>query len=494
MKTYLKRALPLPAVLAGCALTSLPSPALAAQAQDQVSPPYPPLADGDGHVTNRYATARWAENWTDLSDPARRSSPIDGLKHIALSDDVYVSFSGEVRARMNFTSNPGLKEGEHQRQDILRVVGGADVHVGSHLRFFGEVAHASTTGHNVGTPAANAANDLVLQQAFAEATAQIGPADMGLRYGRQEFFDGSNLLVAQRDNNAIPYTLNGVRAWARLSKARIDAFDLKPTKYGSEALGDDHIDHDVRFSGVTAGFTVPKSALGSSELFVDPFLWRLRQRSVTWLDSTAREERNYAGAHVWGKVGEAKLDWVVDYQWGAYGNRDIRAWQAMFNQTVATGLGEFLPQAGFAFNYASGGGGKTADISAPGPLRNAISPYGANTPFAHHLFLSATNIVALAPKIEIRPAGNVRVQAEYEFVWRDNVHDAIYRSSARALSGTANNQARKTGELPRVQLQWAITPRISLTSRYEHVFAGPGLTKAGYGDSDFLATWVSLRF
>lgn len=493
MKRKLRNSRSFSAALLGCALCALSAPALA-QPLDQDSPPYPPLADGDGHVTNRYATARWVENWTELADPERCDDPLDRLKHIALSDDVYLSMSGEIRLRSNFTSNPGLKKGEHQRQDIVRVVAGADLHVGEHLRFFGELGHASSTGHNIGSPAANQENDLVVQQAFAEASAAIGGVDLGIRYGRQEFFDGPKLLVSQLDNNAIPYTLNGVRAWARLSHARIDAFDLEPTSYGTRALGDDDINHDMRFSGVTLGLALPKSTLGSSELFVDPFLWRVRQRSITWLDTAAREERFYAGAHIWGNAGPVKLDWAIDHQWGRFGNRGIRAWQVLLNQTVATGLGKLVPTAGFAFNYASGGGARVNDPGDPGPLRNALTPHGTNTPISHHLFLTPTNLVTVAPKVEIRPARNVRVLAEYEFVWRDSVHDAIYRSNGRALAGTADVTARKTGELPRVQVQWSITPRISIVGRYEHVFAGGALKQAGYGDSDFLASWISLRF
>jgi hypothetical protein len=45
-----------------------------------------------------------------------------------------------------------------------------------------------------------------------------------------------------------------------------------------------------------------------------------------------------------------------------------------------------------------------------------------------------------------------------------------------------------------VQLVWNIAPRLTFTARYEHLAAGPSLTKAGYKSSDFLAGWISLRF
>jgi hypothetical protein len=49
-------------------------------------------------------------------------------------------------------------------------------------------------------------------------------------------------------------------------------------------------------------------------------------------------------------------------------------------------------------------------------------------------------------------------------------------------------------DLIRAQAVWAVTPRISLTGRYEHMMVKDALSNAGYKNSDFLAGWVSLRF
>ncbi|MGJ3629756.1 alginate export family protein [Sphingomonas sp. MMS24-JH45] len=111
-----------------------------------------------------------------------------------------------------------------------------------------------------------------MQQAFAEVSGAVGQVDLGARWGRQEFTDGPNLLVSQRDNNTIRYTLNGWRAWARLPTMRADVFDLKPTQYGDLGTDDDVIDPARRFSGVTLGFVVPKDWFGGSKLYVDPLL------------------------------------------------------------------------------------------------------------------------------------------------------------------------------------------------------------------------------
>lgn len=496
---------PLLAAVVGCAFaaTSAQAHAQSKDASSQASTPassptkssstpYPTGADGDGRVTNAYSTARWAEDWKSSANTRNTNDPLDRLKYIPLAadGDVYLTLSGEARLRTNYTSNPGLVEGEHQRQDIVRLTGGADLHLGEHVRFYGEVSHASSSGYNIGTPTSSQDNDLVLEQGFVEVTGRLAGLDLGARYGRQMFYDGSKLLVSQRDNNAIHFTQNGLRVWARGKDARIDLFDFSPTSYGREGTGDDDTDKGIRFTGATLGFVVPKTTFGGSKLYVDPFFWRLRRHEANWVTASGREERFYTGAHVWGDAGPINVDWTVDRQTGTFDGREIDAWQVFLDQNVALGSGKNAPRLGFTFDYASGGGGN----SDTGKLQNAISPHGANTPFSHHLFLTATNLVETAPTLSLRPTKSVKVLAEYAFAWRANTQDAIYRANGRALAGTELSTASKTAELPRLQVQWTITPRISITGRYEHVFAGPALKQAGYGDSDFLASWISFRF
>ncbi|HCW61329.1 MAG TPA: hypothetical protein DHB48_10080 [Sphingobium sp.] len=45
----------------------------------------------------------------------------------------------------------------------------------------------------------------------------------------------------------------------------------------------------------------------------------------------------------------------------------------------------------------------------------------------------------------------------------------------------------RTSDVPRLQEVWSLTPRLSLTGRYEHLAAGPASAKAGYASSDFVA-------
>ena len=486
--------------------TALLTLATAVQAQTSVAPTesgqtrnpamptvtsYPSAAAGDGATTNGFNLSRWAEDWRVMRDPAKRDDVLDRLKFLPLDGDgdVYLTLSGELRLRVNHTTNPNLREVRAQRQDINRIVGGADLHVGPHFRAFAEIAHGGISGVELGAPAATLRNDLVLQQAFVEGNAEIEGVAVGVRYGRQEFTDGPNLLVSQRDNNTIRYTLNGVRAWARGSRVRADLFDLKPTQYGDLGTDDDVSDPARRFSGVTLGFAAPTGWFGGSKLYVDPFFWRRRNTVGAWGGRIGPATRYFAGVHAWGDAGPLTIDWTVNHQYGTYINQDIDAWQVFLAQTWRIGKAKTAPRVGFHVDYASGGGGY-----GDGKLRDAYAPFGNNIYYSYGLFLTPSNLIAVAPNVTVSPLRSVRVTAEYQLTWRDSTTDAVYRANGQPFAGTQLIRDAKIGDVARLQAIWSITPRLSFTGRYEHLAAGPSLTRAGFKSSDFLAGWLSFRF
>jgi len=483
-----------PAVPAGPANQRSTAPSEAGSTRNPANPvvtAHPSAAAGDGASVGGYNLSRWAEDWRAMRDPAKRDDPIDRLKFLPLDDDgdVYLTLSGEARLRVNMTSNPNLREAPHQRQDIRRLFAGADLHVGPHLRLYGEVAHGGLTGRNLGVPAATLRNELVFQQYFADVTGDVGGVAVGARYGRQEFTDGPNLLVSQRDNNTIRYTLNGLRLWARTSRVRVDLFDFRPTAYGDLGTEDDIDDPARRFSGATLGLALPTRWLGGSKLYLDPFLWRRRNSIGAWGGRIGPAVRYYGGARLWGEAGPVTLDWSANHQWGTYINQDIDAWQVFLAQTYRIGAAPTAPRIGFHVDYASGGGGY-----GNGSLRNSYAPFGNNIYYSYQLYLTPSNLIAAAPNITVSPFRNVRLTGEYQFSWRDDVRDAVYRANGQPFAGTQNVRDAKIADLIRAQLVWTISPRLSFTGRYEHLSAGPSLTQAGFRSSDFLAGWISFRF
>ncbi|KQN72067.1 alginate export family protein [Sphingomonas sp. Leaf62] len=455
-----------------------------------VAQEYPSTGVGDGITAGGYNQSRWAEDWSKYRDPKKREDILDKLKYIPIAgDDVYLTLSGEFRARVNLTTNPNLRDREAQRQDIFRVVGGADLHLGDHVRVYGEMAHAGMSGRNLGAKAGQLHNDLVVQQSFVDLKATVANVDVGVRYGRQTFADGPNLMVVPRDNNTIFFVYNGVRAWAKGDTIRGDVFDFKTTRLGVGGTRDDIVDDNRRFSGATAGFVLPKTFLGGSNLYFDPFVWRLRNSAAVWGGRTAEEVRKFYGLHLYGDTGPVNLDWTVNYQGGEFNNRSISAWLILMQQMYKVGKSKTAPRVGFHFDYASGGGSY-----GNGTLKTSLAPFGNNIYYSYQLYSTPTNLFAFAPSVQLQPTAKLRLAGEYQLSWRDSLNDAVYRANGQAFAGTQLGNSRKIADTIRFQAIYTVSPRVSLTARYEHLIAGPALTDANYKSSDFVAGWVSFRF
>ncbi len=486
------------AAVSAIAMAALPAtaqtvtPKAAAEPASPAATAYPASASGDGNTVGGYNQSRWAEDWRKYCDPAKRDDFIDALKCVKLTEDgkSYVTFSGELRTRMNITTNPNLREVQQQRQDIARIVGGADVHLGDHFRVFGELGRAELQGINLGTPAGNLRNQLAVQQLFAEVKGKVSGIDVGVRAGRQEFFDGPQLLTVGRDNNTLYFVLDGVRAYARGKDARVDIFDLNYVTYGQQGISDDKTNPDIRFTGATFGFRLSPKLFGGSKLYLDPFVWRLRNRRAVWGPTTALEERYFLGLHAYGDAGPVNIDWTVNNQRGTFGNRPISAWQAFVAQTYRLGKKPDAPRVGFHVDYGSGGGASQRS----GELQTTSGLLGNNIYYSYGLFLTPTNMLYAAPNVTVTPVRNLRVAAEYGFAWRPDEFDAVYRASGAAWAGTQNVRGKKVAEVARLQATWTITPRLSFVGRYEHFKADTVLQRANLKSSDFWAGWLSFRF
>ena len=448
---------------------------------------YPRQADGHGIKLGGYNVSRWAEDWRMMSDPAKRDDPLDRLKYLPLGPNGfgYVTLSGEVRVRSNMISNPSLLPSEYRRENLLRVFGGADVHVGP-LRFFGELAHGELGGHNYGAPAGKSRNDLIVQQAFGEISGTVAGIGLGARYGRQEFTDATAGLLSSRDDNNIHYPLSGLRLWAQNKSLRIGLFDFEMVKLGLDGAGDDKADPATRFSGVNAGLVL--SDTKSKKLFFDPFFWRERNDSIRWGNVTSREERYYLGARLWGSVEGLTFDWAVNHQHGNFDNRDINAWSAFVAQTYKVGSEGWEPKIGIHFDLGSGGG-----AFGKGTIRTSRAPTAGTIGYSYQGALHLINLFQASPNITVSPFEDVDVTTEYQRSWRLSDQDAVYRGAGTAYAGSQNVDGSHVGDAIRVQASWKLAARVSLIARYEYFMPGKILDTLGHANSSYLATWASLR-
>ncbi|WP_227698647.1 alginate export family protein [Sphingomonas hengshuiensis] len=449
---------------------------------------YPRQADGHGIKLSGYNTSRWAEDWRGMRDPKKRDDILDRLKYLPIDadGDAYVTLSGEMRLRTTLVSNPGLVDSPYRREDLLRLVGGADVHVGP-FRAYGELAHGGLAGVNYGTPAGKSRNTLIVQQAFGELGGPVGRATLGIRYGRQCFTDGSPQILAIRDDNSILFVEQGVRAWAQLSRFRVDMFDFHHVTLGTGGTGDDVADKSTRFSGVTGGIVLADSK--TRKLFLDPYAWRERNSKARWGSTTAREVRRHWGARLWGSLNDLTIDWTLDRQTGDFAGRDIDAWSAYIAQTYQLSRKGLAPKIGVHVDYGSGGGAYDK-----GALHNGRFVTGGAIAYSYQGALSPSNLVQISPNVTISPAKTLDLTTEYQRSYRATESDAVYKGNGTAYTGTQKIAGSHIGDAIRFQASWKIAPRVSLITRYEYFQPAGPLAKVKTTGSHYLSSWISLRF
>ena len=120
---------------------------------------------------------RQDEDWSALCDPARRMRWFDALKCVPLSASraAWLSLGGEVRERYEYTHHPLWGEDPQDKHGVFlqRYILHSDLHLGPHLRLFGQLYSALEDGR-AGPPSPSEENRLDLQQGFLDLSTPLG--------------------------------------------------------------------------------------------------------------------------------------------------------------------------------------------------------------------------------------------------------------------------------------------------------------------------------
>ena len=455
--------------------------------------PYPAAALGNGPRGGPYFIMRWAEDWSDLGKPdANRSDLFDPLKFLPLRQDgsVYLTLSGETRARLNFTTNPRLREARAEEQYLIRNVVGADLHLGPSFRAFGEVASLAAFG----SPGVDASpmqkNDLLVQQLFGEIVVPVGKTRISVRVGRQEFADGPPNIVHLRPAPNVYTSLDGVKFSVDTSRFRASLFDFKTVQLGRGAFDDPTNDRE-RFRGVSTSFVLPtfNAFGGKAKLFFDPLVWNHRNKDKRWGTTLATDDRNFYGARLWGAVGDATVDITALKQDGRFGDRKISAWGLFVNAGYLLNDGPWHPRVGAHFDYTSGGG-----AYGQGELNTFSFFYGSIPYFSWGNLIGPSNLMDISANIRATPLPKVSATLEYSMLRKANANDAIYTFLEAPMAGTQLVSSRKIGGLIKADIAWQASPHLIVSLKADFLSAGPALTRAGYASSTFFGPEIHFRF
>jgi len=429
------------------------------------------------------------ENYSNLSDPALRTTLIENLHYIPLGgqEQSYLSLGGEVREWYEFYSYPDFGEGPNVPNGYLlqRYLGHADLHLGSRLRFFGELGSYLEDGRKGGPRPQIDEARMVIQQAFVDfSLSQTEDSSLTLRVGRQEMELGSGRFVDVREGPNVRQSFEGLKLTGCTAGWRVDLFALKPIN-DLPGFFESRPFYHTSFWGAYATHRIPTIAGGH----VDLYYFGFRQLDSVYNQGAGRELRHTFGSRLFGQKGQWDYDEEAAYQFGSFGSGHIRAWTADTNTGYRWAGWNWKPHFDLRTDAASGDKNpKSPNLETFNPLFPILrySPGQEGT-------IAPANLVDVHPEVDLHPRRSLQVTFDSDFLWRESLYDGLYLPGPVLVVSGLKSHARYIGDKNGVEIDWFINPHVSYSIYYSNLLGGPFLRQSNLAhDVNYVATWIQL--
>ncbi|WP_225578747.1 alginate export family protein [Novacetimonas hansenii] len=456
----------------------------------------------------QYGIAPWAEDWSRLRNSTKHTDPFDVLKYIPLTPDgqVWISFSGETRLRNWFETRPNL--GTQKPNDSgrfgVRNLYGADLHIGSHLRFFGQLINADAGGWGGYGYGSTYRKRLDAQQAFVETRWNLLGAKTGFMFGRQQFLDAPSYMLYNRETPNVPLSWDGFRAYAIWKRIRIDGWDFVQTNDSQNKMFHDTENYSTRLYGFDTTWAPPDFRfLGERGYsFVDAFYigYKLSGSSGAIATqtgtATGSNTRNNFGVRWHGQAGPIEFSVGAVWQGGVFRYAKTNIARNVSAYAINSIVGYRVPKdrlhtfAGVQTDIYSGGN----DARKNGDIGTYISPFNPQTNYLDTTtYMTASNLISVAPLVRITPFKSVSLQVKFPLFWRDSTNDRVYKSSG-AYSFAGNFGGKFIGMAPQASLAWQINTHLSWTQYVSRFMTSRALNDAGGSSGTYYQSNFVFRF
>jgi hypothetical protein len=324
---------------------------------------------------------------------------------------------------------------------------------------------------------------LDLAQAFldVQVSGEEGPTAT-LRLGRQEMGYGATRWISNRDGVTVHHAFEGAKLIVRAKAWRVDAF---VTEYVSTEPGvfDDSRDPGRDFWGVYA--TRPLS--GGANL--DVYYLGLNRDGAHFAQGTANELRHSAGGRAWGKHGRFDYDVEPLVQWGSFGDGDIRAWAVESDTGWALAKAPPSPRLGLRANATSG------DRDPSNPDLETFNPLFPRGIYHQIVGLNGhVNFMDLQPTLSIPLGKRLTVTPDWDFIWRESLHDGVYGVAGNLLRPPGGSRARYVGSQASVVTIFRMNRHVTFVQIVTRAFPGPFLEETGPAEPTlFLSGWFAYK-
>jgi hypothetical protein len=424
---------------------------------------------------------RWNEDYRYLSAKSTVSA-YERLKYRPLNvgdQDGHLSFGGSVRSRANLFDNDrfGLQGGSDGAVWLQRFYGHADIHVGERFRVFVELSSHLADGSNQLQPGPFDRDDAALSQAFVDW--RFGGSR--LRLGRQEVGLGSARLMSARDGPNVRLSYDGLRLDHTFGDTQLLGFYLREVEV-RQGVFDNSSRSDDSIWGVNGTWAPGRG-------HVDVYYLGLKRKDSVYVQGEEDEIRHSVGTRLFGSVGG--WDWNLEalYQFGNFGDSDIRAW------TMASIVGyrfanvRWQPRLALSANVASG------DDDADDRRLGTFNPINPNLNyFEEAAILAPQNFFNIEPEISWVITPRLGMALDWNFFWRLEENDAVYVRGLNPLPGTADVKGHRVAHTPSISIDYQWSRQIKLDLSYSHFFARTVIRNAHGKDISFLKLQMQWTF
>lgn len=444
----------------------------------------PVLARGQ-YGSADYRIERWDEDYSYLNG-APKTDFFDPIKYISIGSDPdwYLSLGGQVRERYDYFNNSGFGAGRQDEDGfrLTRVLAHVDAHFGPSLRAFVQI-DAARVDDRIGGPRQGDADDIDLQQGFADLKLSIGDESSAVvRLGRQELIYGAQRLVSPNDWVNVRRTFDGAKVSFSFPNDALDVFATHPVIIDKPHLNSE--DEDAWFAGIYNVMALP-AILPGSHSKLDLYVLGLgRNRS----DTMPVDSQTYTvGARFHTTPGQWDFDIEADWQLGRLGSENINAWGLAAEAGYTFSNIALSPRASVGIDMASG--------SADGTERfNQLFP--PQYLYLGHIYLfGRQNLIDLHGGILFNLTSTVTLSLDEHIFWRQNTHDAIYDLNGGIVRASNGSSASSLGNEFDAAINWQIQRHFSAYVGYAHFFTGSFIEQTGPDhDVDFFYAAVTFTF
>jgi len=445
-----------------------------------LSPLVLPVAFASEDVGSSFETFRWNEDYRYLSEKSQLSA-YENLKYqpVEIAGQVgFVSFGGAVRSRINVYDNDrfGLQGGSDGGTFLQRFYGHSDLQLGG-FRVFVELSADYADSDGDLAPGPFDKDRAALGQLFFDW--QSG--DSRWRIGRQEVGLGSARLMGTRDGSNVRRSYDGLRWDVPYGGAQWQVFYLQQVDV-EEGSFDNSSHHDESVWGLNSTWALSR---GSADLYY----LGLDRKDAMYVQGVDRETRHSVGMRLYGTQSGWDWDFEALYQFGDFGDSDIRAW------TVASRVGYRFsnargqPRIALSTNVASGD-------SDPGDDRlQTFNPLFPNLAYFEEAAIHAPqNFYNFEPEISWRLTSRLALALDWNFFWRLKKDDAVYVRGLRPLPGTTDVPGHFVAHTPSVSLDYQWSRYVSMDLSVSHFFAREVIKQAGGDDAVFYKVQIEWKF